>query len=104
MKSGQERIQIDQVKVEKHLGVIFDEKLLFREHISKKSAIANRKLGLRFMSFTYLNKEMIMCLYKAPVRPHFGVLYRRFQRHFFRSVGTFGAKSASGLINITKHS
>ena len=70
MKSGQERIQIEQVKVEKDLGVIFDEKLLFREHISKKSAIANRNLGLIFKSFTYLNKEMFMCLYKALVRPH----------------------------------
>ena len=70
MKSGQERIQIEQVKVETDLGVIFDEKLLFREHISKKSAIANRNLGLIFKSFTYLNKEMFMCLYKALVRPH----------------------------------
>ena len=70
MKSGQERIQIEQVKVEKDLGVIFDEKLLFREHISKKSTIANRNLGLIFKSFTYLNKEMFMCLYKALVRPH----------------------------------
>ena len=56
MESGQERIQTEQVKVEKDLGVIFDEKLLFREHISKKSAIANRNLGLIFKSFTYLNK------------------------------------------------
>ena len=39
MKSGHERIQIEQVKEEKDLGVIFDEKLLFREHISTKSAI-----------------------------------------------------------------
>ena len=71
MKSGQERIQIEQVKVEKKdLGVIFDEKLLFRTHISKKSAIANRNLGLIFKSFTYLNKEMFKCLYKALVQPH----------------------------------
>ena len=70
MISGQERIQIEQVKVEKDLGAISDEKLLFRKHISKKSAIANRNLGLIFKSFTYLNKEMFMCLYKALVRPH----------------------------------
>ena len=58
------------VKVGKDLGVIFDEKLLFREHISKKIAIANRNLGLILKSFNYLNKEMFMCLYKALVRPH----------------------------------
>ena len=56
MKSGQERIQIEQEKVENDLVVIFDEKLLFREHISKKSAIANRNLGLIFKSFKYLSQ------------------------------------------------
>ena len=43
---------------------------LFREHISKKSSIANRNLGLIFKSFTCLNKQKFMCLYKALVRPH----------------------------------
>ena len=58
MKSGNERVIIEQVKTEKDLGVIFDNKLLFRDHIAKKSAIANRNLGLIFKSFAYLNKEM----------------------------------------------
>ena len=75
MKSGQERIQIEQVKVEKDLGVIFDEKLLFREHISKKSAIANRNLGLIFKSFTYLNKENVYVLIKNPRATALGVCY-----------------------------
>ena len=70
MKSGIERVIIEQVKTGKDLGVIFDNKLLFRNHIAKKSAIANRNLGLIFKSFTYLNKEMFLCLYKSIVRPH----------------------------------
>ena len=70
MKSGNERVIIEQVKTEKDLGVIFDDKLLFREHIAKQSAIANRNLVLIFKSFTYLNKEMFLCLYKSIVRPH----------------------------------
>ena len=35
MKAGQERVIIGQVKTEKDLDVIFDDKLLFREHIAK---------------------------------------------------------------------
>ena len=37
MKSGNERVIIEQVKTEKSLGVIFDNKLLFRDHIAKKN-------------------------------------------------------------------
>ena len=71
MKSGVERVNLEQVTSEKDLGVTVDNKLLFREHISKKSAIANRNLGIIFKSFTYLDKEMFLCLYKSLVRPHF---------------------------------
>ena len=58
MKAGNERVIIEQVKTEKDLCVIFDDKLLFRDHIAKKPIIANKNLGLVFKSFIYLNKEM----------------------------------------------
>ena len=45
MSLDQNQIIIEQVTSEKDLGVIFDEKLLFREHIVKKVALANRNLG-----------------------------------------------------------
>ena len=70
MKSGVERVSLEQVTSEKDLGVTVDNKLLLREHISKKSAIANRNLGIIFKSFTYLGKEMFLCLYKSLVQPH----------------------------------
>ena len=71
MKSGVERVSLEQVTSEKDLGVTVDNKLLFREHISKKSTIANRDLGIIFKSFTYLDEEMFLCLYHSLVRPHF---------------------------------
>ena len=70
MKSGVERVSLEQVTSEKDLGVTVDNKLLFKEHITEKSAIANRNLGVIFKSFTYLDKEMFLCLYKSLVRPH----------------------------------
>ena len=46
-----------QITSEKDLGVIFDEKLLFREHIAKTAAVANRNLGLIFKSLHALTEK-----------------------------------------------
>ena len=38
--------EVTWVTTEKDLGVIFDENLIFRDHISEKAELANRNLGL----------------------------------------------------------
>ena len=63
-------VPIEKVKEENDLGVMIDSKLNFRQHISKKVPIANRNLGIIHRTFTYLNQEMFLSLYKAMVRPH----------------------------------
>ena len=70
MSLDQDETAIKRVTSEKDLGVTFDEKLIFRELISKKVALANRNLGLIFKSFTYISREMFQDLYKSLVRPH----------------------------------
>ena len=45
MVSNNEEIKIKQVNSEKHLGVVIDNKLLFREHISSKVSTTNKILG-----------------------------------------------------------
>ena len=50
--------------------MIFDKKLIFRDHIYKKAALANRNLGLIFRSFVYIDKVMFLNLYKSLVHPH----------------------------------
>ena len=44
--------------------------LSFGEHISSKILIANRDLGLIFRTFTYMDKDMFLNLFKSLVRPH----------------------------------
>ena len=56
--------------VKKKLGVVIDNKLLFREHISGKVETANKILGLIFRTFTYMDKDMFLDLYTTLVRPH----------------------------------
>ena len=70
MDSGQGVIEIEKVTSEKDLGVIGDQTLNFSEHISTKVNKANRNLGLFFRTFTYMDKEMFLNLYKSFVRPH----------------------------------
>ena len=70
MKKGQDSIPIEKVDSEKDLGVIIDKDLKFSEHINSKIKIANRNLGLIFRTFTYLDKEMFLNLFKSVVRPH----------------------------------
>ena len=55
---------------QKDLGVITDKDLKFTEHINSKIKVANRNLGLIFRTFTYLDKDMFLNLYKSLVRPH----------------------------------
>ncbi|MCG8032216.1 MAG: hypothetical protein JAZ03_08575 [Candidatus Thiodiazotropha taylori] len=70
MKAGNETHELNKVKNEKDLGVIIDSNLLFRDHITSKVNLANRNLGIIFRSFTFIDQDMFLHLYKSLVRPH----------------------------------
>ena len=70
MDSGQDVIEIEKVTNEKGLGVIVDQVLNFSEHFSTKISKANRNLGIIFRTFTYMDKELFLNLYKSIVPPH----------------------------------
>ena len=55
---------------EKDMGVIIDEKLQFDKHTEVKANKANKVLGLLRRSFETLDKETLVWLFKALVRPH----------------------------------
>ena len=62
--------EIERISHEKDLGVIVDQQLKFQHHISLSVKKANRKLGLIRRSFTHMDKDMFLALYKSIVRPH----------------------------------
>ena len=64
-------IKINYTESEKHLGVLIDKNLNFRQHILSKINIADRNLSIINRTFTYMNKNMFLALYKSLVRPHF---------------------------------
>ena len=70
MMTGHDKVKIDHTIEEKDLGVTFDSDLNFDRHINNVIAKANKMLGIIRRSFTYLDNEVITCLYKSHVRPH----------------------------------
>ena len=70
MDSGQDVIEIETFTSEKDLGVIVYQALNFSDHISTKVSKVNRNLGIIFRTFTYMDKEMFLNLYKSIVRLH----------------------------------
>ena len=61
---------IENVKHEKDLGVTFDNELKFNEHISLKVKKANQAVGMIKNTFTCMDSEIFIPLYKSYVRPH----------------------------------
>ena len=70
MISNNQEIELEKMKNEKDLGVIIDQNLTFRDHMNSKVNTANRNLGIIFRTFTYIDEEMFLNLFKSIVRPH----------------------------------
>jgi hypothetical protein len=62
--------QLLNTSTEKDLGVIIDQSLNFDNHISEIIKKANKMTGLIKRSFTYLEYETFLLLYKSMVRSH----------------------------------
>ena len=70
MREGQDRANLNVRKEEKDLGVVFDPTLKFSNHVGKVANKANSILGLIKRTFTYMDVDMFIPLYKTLVRPH----------------------------------
>ncbi|KAK3089449.1 hypothetical protein FSP39_003702 [Pinctada imbricata] len=62
--------EITSTNHEKDLGVIVDNELKFQLHISTQVKKANQIVGLIKRSFSYIDEEMFLVLFKSLVRPH----------------------------------
>ena len=70
MHDSGEQMPIEQIESEKDLGVTFESTLRFDNHILNCVNDANRMLHLIKRSFSYMDKEMFLLLYKVLIRPH----------------------------------
>ena len=67
MISNNQEVELEQAEQEKDLGVIIDQNPTFRDHINSKVNTANGNLGIIFRTFTYIDQEMFLNLYKSLV-------------------------------------
>ena len=61
---------ITEVAEEKDIGVTFTSDLMFEKHIVNAVNKANKILGIIRRTFSFLDKDMFLQLYKTLVRPH----------------------------------
>ena len=70
MIEGDQKIPLEQVTEEKDLGVTFCDTLKFDKHILNCVNKANKILGIVKRSFTYMNRDMFIQLYKSLICPN----------------------------------
>ena len=70
MKIKEETSKINVCEQEKDLGVTFEKNLTFDKHIANVVSKANKMIGIIRKSFSQLNKEVFVKLYKALIRSH----------------------------------
>ena len=61
---------LEHVEKEKDIGVTIDSKLTFEHHMNEKINKTNSTMGLIGRTFTCLDEETFLLLYKVLVRPH----------------------------------
>ena len=59
-----------QMKSTKHLGIILDNKLSFKEHITDTIAKAKKGMGILNFLARHVNREVLNTTYKMYIRPH----------------------------------
>ena len=64
------QVKLEISNCEKDLGVYVDNELKFSRHAELIANRANRLMGMMKISFTCIDKERFLCLFKRLVRPH----------------------------------
>ena len=108
MKDGRGGMHIlEEVTVEKDLGVKIDNQLKFSDHVQAKVNTANKTMGFIRHSFQYLDKEIFSLLYKALVRPHLEFAscvwspQHKYNRDAIERVQRRATKCVPGLYNLS---
>ena len=70
MVEGSEVDYLNNITVERDLGVYTDDELKFSQHIDNITSKANQILGLVRRSITFMDRTVLKTLYTALVRPH----------------------------------
>lgn len=77
---------LEDIKEERDLGIIIQNDLKCAKHCAKVVKQANRTLGMIKRSFTYLNQQTVVILYKSLVRPHLEYCVQAWRPHLQKDI------------------
>jgi hypothetical protein len=85
---------------ERDLGVIIQNDLRCAKQCAKVVKQANRTLGMIKRSFMYLNRQIVLLLYKSLVRPHLEYCVQAWRPHLQKDIKLLECvqRRATGLI------
>ena len=63
-----EIISIEEDSEEKDLGILFEKSLKFNKHITVTVKRANRLVGLIRRTFSFMDKDLFLMVYKCLIR------------------------------------
>ena len=78
--------QLDEVTLEKDLGVLVQDDLKVSQQCIKAVKTANRILGMIHRTFKYKCKEIVIKLYKSLVRPHLEYCIQAWRPHLQKDI------------------
>ena len=77
---------LPEVTSEKDLGIIVNHDLKAEENVLYQAKKANKMLGIIRRTFSYLNKDSFLLLYKTYVRPHLEYCQQAYQPYLTKDV------------------
>ena len=77
---------LPEVSLEKDLGVIVSHDLKAEENVNHQVKKANKMLGIIRRTFSYLNKDNFILLYKTYVRPHLEYCQQAYSPYLARDI------------------
>ena len=75
---------LPEVTSEKDLGIIINHDLMAEENVLHQVKKANKMLGIIRRTFSYLNKDSFLLLYKTYVRPHLEYCQQAYQPYLIQ--------------------
>ena len=78
--------QLPKTDQQQDLGIIITKDLKWQKQTEKSCKTANRVLGFNARNFKYKNKDLILPLYKSPVRPHLEHAVQFWSPHLRRDI------------------
>ena len=69
MRYGNDKVALSEVESEKDLGIMFDSEMKFQAHINNVCNRGYQRIAVIRRTFTYMDKDMLLLLYKSLIRP-----------------------------------